>query len=163
MKNYAHVYKNSKKVVNEAKAIDIDKEHRQILEAVKKEFGIVSFAGLNESEKNTYKSMILEYWSPKTGLTDAGIKFINESKMTLSEKSSDDVISAFVKREVKADATNYIYGILSGNTNGQSLANLKADILKATGKKSLSKECVAACKQEIAQILCKHLCSKIKF
>lgn len=61
MKNYATAYKNSKTAVNEARAIDIDKEHRVILEAVKREFGISNFNELSDDDRAMYKSLILEY------------------------------------------------------------------------------------------------------
>jgi hypothetical protein len=61
MRNYASVYRNSKKVVNEAKTIDIDREHKEIVEAVRKEFGVVSFNQLSEAERINCRNMILEY------------------------------------------------------------------------------------------------------
>ena len=55
MKNYATAYKNSKTAVNEARAIDIDKEHRVILEAVKREFGVSNFNELSDDDRAMYK------------------------------------------------------------------------------------------------------------
>jgi len=160
MKNYASVYKNSKKVVNEAKAIDIDKEHGMILEAVKKEYGIHSFSELSEAERTEYKNIILDFWTPTDGLTQAGIDFINESLSLdkFNNETSDATIKRFFQKEVKADATNYIYGILSGNTNGQNANQLTSEIEKAIGRKYAPK----IWKEWIYEVLSKHLQAKIK-
>jgi len=158
MRNYASVYRNSKKVVNEAKTIDIDREHKEIVEAVRKEFGVVSFNQLSEAERINCRNMILEYWNPTSGLTEAGKTFLNESKQVLTDKSSDENIKRYFQREVRADATNYMYGILSGNTNGQSTLHLKTEIEKMIGRKLSPKDV----KEWLYEVLVKHLQSKIK-
>ena len=158
MKNYATAYKNSKSVVNEARAIDIDKEHRVILEAVKREFGVSNFNELSDDDRAMYKSLILEYWTPTGGMTENGRKFLNESRIVLSPESTDDIIKRYFQREVKNDATNYMYGVLSGNTNGQSVANLKAGIEEQIGRRLPSK----TVKEWLYEILYKHLQSRVK-
>lgn len=91
-------------------------------------------------------------------MTENGRKFLNESRIVLSPESTDDVIKRYFQREVKNDATNYMYGVLSGNTNGQSVANLKAGIEEQIGRRLPSK----TVKEWLYEILYKHLQSRVK-
>ena len=114
MRNYNDVYNRSKKFTLDEKRERIDQERSQIVAAVKREFGINDFRSLRLSEQESYKAMIGKMWNVNEGITEYGKKFLNESAAPLTEKSTDEQIEKFFKREVKANVDNVMNCILNG-------------------------------------------------
>lgn len=158
MKSFANVYKASRTEANNIKSMNIDSDRKVIIDTIKSEYGISSFSSISESERTKYKNMLLEYWSPKSGITSAGKDFIAESKQELSPKISDEAVKKIVQKQVRADATNFIYGILSKNTNGQNLSALKAEVEHSIERSISPKDF----KNWVFEVLIKHLQSELK-
>ena len=62
MRKFSEVYNSSKKVVNEQKRAEADKDRIQLLKAIRRTYGISDFNSLSESEKTEYRNLILEMW-----------------------------------------------------------------------------------------------------
>lgn len=128
MRNFSSVYIDNKKKVDENLKIIADKERLDLLKAIKKEYGIKNFEGLSESEKNHYKKMIMEMWSPEAGLNERGKKLVKESKMTLTPSSTPEEIKIYVTKAIKSDIKNLFLSIFSDDENGRQLLEIKKEI-----------------------------------
>lgn len=42
-----------------------------------------------------------QYWSPKTGINEAGVRLLNENMITLSPTSSNDDIKLYIVKQTK--------------------------------------------------------------
>lgn len=156
MKDFSKVYNSSKESVNLEKQNKIDQEHKMILESIKSEYMIDKFSALNDALKESYKSLILEYWNPKTGITKKGLEFLNENKQTLTDKSTDDQIKKYFMRSIKSR----IHEIMNDlNRADITVVNpILKEIKELTGKKIPNKEV----KQWIYEIVCKYIGDIIK-
>lgn len=157
MRSFKDVYVDNKNKVNENLRVVADKERVELLKAIRKEYGVKDFNGLSESEKNQYRNLINEMWSPETGLNERGKQLVNESKMSLSSESTPEQIEKFFVKEVKSDINNYLLWIASDGVNGQSPIKIKKDIESQLGKKVNSD----VLKKALYEILCNYLKTKI--
>ena len=139
MRKFLEVYNTNKDSVNESKRINADKERVALLKAIKREYGVSDFKSLSESEVTTYKKMIHNMWSPETGLNEAGLKFVNESQITLTADSSADDIKKVVKQMFKENIFGYFEGAtgkrFTGNSAPVAPSQVRHEVEKATGKK----------------------------
>jgi hypothetical protein len=135
MRTFSSVYNKSKESVLSVKQERIKQDRKDILRAIKKEDGIKSFSELTEAQQTSYKSLLLEMWSPKDGINKKGIKFLNESKQPLCKESTPEQIKKYFQRELKADLKNFVLAIITKDTTGQTIKYLKKDIEEQTGKK----------------------------
>lgn len=106
MNSYNNAYNKSRR---DAKARDLEVYESQRIElvnAIKKEYGISDFSVLTESEKQAARKLITEMWSPKTGLNKAGEAFINEGSRPLKKTSSLEEIKHNFERSVLALLNN---------------------------------------------------------
>lgn len=156
MRNFSKVYNSSKEISNIEKKNKIEREHLMILEAIKNEYMIDKFGSLNESDKQSYKSLILEMWDPKSGITKKGLDFLNESKLILTDKSTDDQIKKYFIKSVKIR----IHEIMNNLSRADiTIINpLLNEIKEMTGKKVSNKDA----KQWIYEVVCKHIGDIIK-
>ena len=157
MKSFDKVLHSSEKdVINEQqKAFAADKA--RLIASIKHEYGLQDFNSISESDKESYKAMINEMWSPKTGLNEKGLKFINESAAVLTEKSTDEQIEKFAKKEIKACADHIIQSMMMGK-ECKCLVNLKKTVEENTKKKMSNK----VLKQWIYDVICPYVGAKIK-
>jgi len=157
MKSFNSVYNDKKAVaLNESKkAIDGDKA--TLVAKIKKEYGISDFNTLKEAEKTKFRNMINEMWNKETGLTEAGVTFVNEGVAPLKADSSEEEIFNAIKRRVNKDILNIIKDTLVGKKN-DTLTNAKEAIDKELGKKYPAK----SFKTVVAKLAAEYIARSIK-
>jgi hypothetical protein len=157
MKSFENVYNNSKNVaINEQqKAATADKA--RLIAAIKHEYGVKDFNSVREAEKASYKAMLNEMWNASTGLNEKGLAFINESAAVLTEKSTDEQIEKFYKKEVKANV-DVILSCLCSGKESKVLIDIKHKVDEGTKKKLSNK----FAKQWAYDILAKELGNRLK-
>lgn len=157
MKSFENVYNTSKNVAlnEQQKVFAADKA--KLLAAIKHEYGVKDFNSLSEAEKSSYKSMLNEMWNSSTGMTEKGIAFLNESKVVLTEQSTDEQIEKYFKKEFKACVENAVQAMASGKECG-CCKEIKAKV-EADTKKKLSNK---VAKQWMYAVCCDYIGSKIK-
>lgn len=142
MNSYNNAYNNSRR---EAKARDLDVYESQrvdLVNAIKREYGISDFSVLSEGEKQSVRKLITEMWSPKTGLNKDGEAFINEGKRPLNESSSPDKIQKEYQRRVKALLNDkFSSSPLFNSSDAHNLAEIKKEIEEKVGSKLSVKDC----------------------
>lgn len=120
MKNLNDAIQSSKMAVMESKAERVDREHAQVLEVIKAEFGISNFANESQSTKKAIRALVLEMWNPSTGLTPKGARMISEGvTKSLTEDSTPEHVEKYVKTRMKTACRSFVNGIFS-----------KADLIK---------------------------------
>lgn len=128
MKNFNDACQNSKTVVlNEQKSV-AERQHKDIVNAIRKEYGIDCFSKLTESEKKSYHALILEMWDPETGLTKKGIRFINESKSILTPESTDEQIEKYFLKEMLPSIKGVVAGQISMDRVYEISKQVKSDM-----------------------------------
>ena len=157
MKSFENVYNTSKNVaINEQqKAFAADKA--KLIAAIKHEYAVKDFNSLNEAERASYKSMLNEMWNSSTGITDKGVAFLNESKAVLTEKSTDEQIEKFFKKEFKVCVEDFISNAVNGKECG-CCKEIKSKVEEYTKKKLSNK----VAKQWMYSVCCDYIGSKIK-
>lgn len=157
MKSFDSVYNISKKIaINEQQRIATSEKAR-LIAAIKHEYGVKDFNSLKESEKSSYKAMIDEMWNASTGLNEKGIAFINESAAILTEKSTDEQIEKFFKKEIKANVDCAVECLVSGK-ECKCVIDIKKKVEEYTKKKLSNK----VAKQWMFDVLCNYIGSKVK-
>lgn len=157
MKSFKLVYNQQKSTAVAKKRSTIERDHARLVESIKKEFVIDDFSKLNESERESYRAMIDKMWNVNEGLTEAGKLFINESAAPLTEKSTDEQIEKFVKREVKANC-QAICKCLAADKSCEILFNIKKSVEDNT-KRKISNKII---KQWVYELCAKYMADKIK-
>ena len=157
MKSFKNVYKKSKvDIINEQQKL-FNADKARLVAAIKHEYGIADFSSLSESDKASYKALIGKIWSPESGLNQYGVSFINECVATLTDKSTDEQIQKFFKKNVKASIENIINCVVFGK-QCDFLAKLKSTIEGDTKKKLSNKNI----KQWLFDICCDYVGGKVK-
>lgn len=135
MRGFNQVLNESKQEVLSARQSKIDNERVAILEAVKTDYMITSkFKELPVSEQQKLKSVILEYWNPKTGLTSKGLKFLNEGESILTKDSDINDVKHFIEKTVKRDIDEYLKSSYNG-TGKQIVSKLQKEVESMIGKR----------------------------
>ena len=134
MRKFSEVYNSSKKVVNEQKRAEADKDRIQLLKAIRRTYGISDFNSLSESEKTEYRNLILEMWDKTEGLNEKGINFINESEIVLNNETSNPNIMKYAAMEFSNNLSKYINGALGFNGDSLNPTELRNAINQKTGK-----------------------------
>ena len=134
MRKFSEVYNSSKKVVNEQKRAEADKDRIQLLKAIRRTYGISDFNSLSESEKTEYRNLILEMWDKTEGLNEKGINFINESEIVLNNETSNPNFMKYAAMEFSNNLSKYINGALGFNGDSLNPAELRNAINQKTGK-----------------------------
>ena len=158
MKSFSSVYNNSRKEAKEEKQLIIEQEHVKIVNAMKKEFGVNDFGKLSDKEKQSYRSMLNEMWNRETGITEKGIKFLNEAAAPLTKDSTPEQIEKQFKKEIKANLVALFATLNSDTPNFEHAKKAKANIEAQVGHKISSKDC----KTWMYEIMSKYLADKIR-
>lgn len=157
MRNFSEVYNSKLDKINESKRINADKQRLDLLSAIKREYGISSFNTLSESEKNVYTKMIHEMWDSVDGLNEKGLKFVNESEVSLSKESSKQEISKFVKQEFRKNLMAYFEGMtgkrFTGGSNPITPNHVRDEVEKLTGRKFKLDDFKTAFKDALADLV----------
>ena len=157
MKSFDNVLNKEKKVaINEQQKV-FAADKARLVAAIKHEYGVKDFNSVNEAEKESYKAMISEMWNASTGLNEKGIAFIDESAAVLTEKSTDEQIEKYFKKEIKACLENVMECMILGKDCG-CLVDLKKKV-EEDSKRKLSNK---VAKQWIYDVCCNYIGSKIK-
>ncbi len=102
MKSYSQVYNQSKKAVLEQRNAVYEAQKAAIVNVLKENYMITGkMSELDSKTKAEMARRLYEYWSPKTGINDAGVKLLNENMIVLSKDSSTDDIRMFIQKQVK--------------------------------------------------------------
>lgn len=129
MNSYNNAYNNSRR---DAKARDLkvyESQRIELVNAIKREYGISDFSTLSESEKQAARKLITEMWSPKSGLNKAGEAFINEGARSLKKESTEDDIKREFKRRVMLLLNNkFASSPLFNASDAHNLAEIMDDI-----------------------------------
>ena len=161
MKSFNTAYNVSKNNVKEARAALIEQERAELVAAIKKEYGINSFSALNESERKSYRAMVLKMWSKENGMNEKGRQFLAEGVIVLTpEATAEQVIKSFTD---KLRGTNGKAGIVQISNDGKvtvdtsALKDLKAQIKKETKGK------VSGLSDILTKAFNAYITKKIKF
>lgn len=134
MRSYNELQAAYTEKMNEAKRMQADKERLTLLSAIKNVYGISNFNALSESDKCIYRNMINEMWSKETGLNEKGIKFVNESEVSLSNNSGTQEIIKFVEQAFRKNLEDYILAALNKKVTNNKPVNVRNEVAKLTGK-----------------------------
>lgn len=135
MKKFKSVLLESKNEVLEMRKKKVGKEHKLILESVKDEYNVTDFSLLPKDKKQAMKSLILEFWNPKTGITNKGIKFINESVTTLTPDSTGEDIKKYVNALVNKNINTFLQSIQNPEKIKKLIDKVHNSIMDMTKKK----------------------------
>lgn len=100
MNSYNDAYNKSRR---DAKAHDtqvFESQRVDLVNAIKREYGISDFSTLSEGKKQAVRNLITEMWSPKTGLNKKGEEFLQNGNLPLNESSSPARIENAFKKKV---------------------------------------------------------------
>lgn len=157
MKSFDSIYNKEKNVaINEQQKV-FAADKARLVAAIKHEYGVKDFNSVSESEKESYKAMISEMWNASTGLNEKGVAFINESVAVLTEKSTDEQIEKYFKKEIKACLENVMECMILGK-DCDCVIDLKKSVEEGTKKKLSNK----VTKQWIYDVCCAYVASKVK-
>ena len=135
MKKFKSALLESKNEVLEMRKKKVSKEHKLILESVKDEYNVTDFSLLPKDKKQAMKSLILEFWNPKTGITNKGIKFINESVTTLTPDSTGEDIKKYVNALVNKNINTFLQSIQNPEKIKRLIDKVHNSIMDMTKKK----------------------------
>ena len=139
MRNFLEVYNTNKERVDESNRISADKQRVELLKALKREYGIQDFKSLSESEKTTYKRMNNEMWDANNSLNEKGLKFGNESEITLTKESEKEEIIKAIKNMFNENLYGYFEGMtgkrFTGGSNPKMPKVVREVVEKTTGRK----------------------------
>lgn len=157
MKKFNDACQNSKtSVLNEQKNV-AERQHKDIVNAIRKEYGIDCFSKLTESEKKSYHALILEMWNPETGLTKKGIRFINESKSILTSESTDEQMEKYFLKEMYPSIRGVVAGQISMDRVQEVSKQVKRNMEEMHKAKISSKLLKEALWKEIAREVAKTI------
>lgn len=129
MNTFNSAYKNSKQELLEAKKGLVDRQHIQIVEAVKDYYAISSFSELTESEREAYRSLICDMWNPTEGMTEKGRAFLNEERQ-LNDKSTPEMVKKYINDTLKHSAKEFAEGKVSISAVATKMSSIYNNICK---------------------------------
>ena len=118
MRSYSQVYNQSKKKILDEKKALIEQQKVAVVNVLKEEYMITgNVDDLLAEEKKRMASRLSEYWSPKTGLNQNGIRLINENIITLSEHSNKKDVELYIQKCVKKNLVEIVECFRAGKQN----------------------------------------------
>jgi hypothetical protein len=102
--------------------------------------------------------MLNEMWNRETGLTEKGVKFLNEAAAPLTKDSTPEQIEKYFKREIKANLIALFANINSSTPNFEHAAKAKKAVEDQIGHKLSNKDC----KTWMYEVMSKYLADKIR-
>ena len=105
MRTYNQVFNQSKKEVLDQRKAVFDKQKIAVVNVLKENYGIDGkIDDLSKKEKEKMLKRLLEYWNPKTGINEKGVKLIQDSIIVLNENSTADDIRAYIRKRAYRNA-----------------------------------------------------------
>ena len=109
MRTYNQVFNQSKKEVLDQRKAVFDKQKIAVVNVLKENYGIDGkIDDLSKKEKEKMLKRLLEYWNPKTGINEKGVKLIQDSIIVLNENSTADDIRAYIRKRAYRNAQQMI-------------------------------------------------------
>ena len=109
MRTYKEVYNQSKKEVLEQRKAVFEKQKIAVVNVLKENFNISGkIEDLPKDELEQMKRRLLEYWSPKTGINEKGVKLIQENIIVLSAQSTPDDVRAYIRKQAYRNAQQMV-------------------------------------------------------
>jgi sugar-specific transcriptional regulator TrmB len=134
MRSYNELHAAHAEKLNEAKRMQADKERLTLLSAIKNVYGVSNFNALSESDKCVYRNMINEMWNKETGLNEKGVKFVNESEVSLSNNSGTQEVIKYIEQAFRKNLEDYILVALNKKVANNKPVNVRNEVTKLTGK-----------------------------
>lgn len=157
MRSFSTVQENNANRILNEKKVKADSQRVELLSAIKKTYGISNFKTLSESEKSVYRNMINEMWDSVEGLNERGLKFVNESEITLSKESDKQEIIKFVEQEFGKNLMGYFEGMtgkrFTGDSNPITPKRVRDEVEKIKGKKYNPKNFKQIFKEKLAELV----------
>ena len=134
MRNYNLVCKDSNQEVLQQKAAILETQKVAVINALKEMYMITGkISSLPYELQEEMKTRVLEYWSPKTGLTKAGVRLLNEQEIVINKKSSKDDLRLYIEKQVKKHYQTILESYRNQNVTAVVDA-FKEDLLLKTGR-----------------------------
>lgn len=134
MRNYNQVCKDSKQEVLQQKAAILETQKVAVINALKEMYMITGkISSLPYELQEEMKTRVLEYWSPKTGLTKSGVRLLNEREIVINKKSSKDDLRLYIEKQVKKHYQTILESYRNQNVTAVVDA-FKEDLLLKTGR-----------------------------
>lgn len=156
MKSFNTVYKSKHALAESERRSVVDREHAELIAAVKREYGVNNLSSLSESEQTTCRRIISEMWTKENGLNESGKLYIAEGCAPLNENTSPEQIEKRFKREVKINVDE-ICKCLATGADCVVLKKIKSELDTQLGKKVSVKDA----KKWTLDVCSKHLATKI--
>ena len=156
MKSFNTVYKKKHVLAESERRSVIDRQHAELIAAVKREYGVDNLSVLSESEQKTCRRIISEMWTKENGLNESGKLYIAEGCAPLNENTSPEQIEKRFKREVKINIDEICKCLASGS-DCAVLKKIKTEIDNQIGRKISVRDA----KKWTHELCCKHIMSKL--
>ena len=118
MTSYSQVsHPSQQKLLDEKKAL-LEQQKVTVVNVLKEEYMITgNVDDLPAKEKKRMAARLSEYWSPKTGLNQNGVRLINENIITLSEHSNKKDVELYIQKCVKKNLVEIVECFRAGKQN----------------------------------------------
>lgn len=134
MKSFNEALAESKRMTLNAKSNEIEYQKVALLERIKQDWMIDGkLKDLNESRRKEVLNHLLLYWDAKTGINKAGIKYLQEGRMTVNESSTPSEIKLFACNEVKRNIGQFCFAFAQGRGK-EVVKKLQENLRVLTGK-----------------------------
>ena len=118
MRSYSQVYNQSKKKILDEKKALIEQQKVAVVNVLKEESMVTgNVDDLPAEEKKRMAARLAEYWSPKNGLNQNGVRLINESIITLNEHSNKKDVEVYIQKCVKKNLVEIVECFRAGKQN----------------------------------------------
>lgn len=135
MKSFAEVYQASRAEVHEQRAKMYEAQKIALVNVLKENYNI---SGKMEDQSAEVKIQMArklqEFWSPKHGINQNGIDFLNNNKLILTPKSTTADVREYIRKQATKNIVNMTECFRHNCTN-VIVEELQRDIKDMMGKK----------------------------
>lgn len=134
MKNYTEVYQASRAEVHDNRNKMYEAQKVALVNVLKENYNISGkVSDCNMDVKVELARKLQEFWSPKTGINQAGINFLNNNTLILTEKSTTADVREYIRRQTVKNIVDLTECFRCGCTN-VIVEEFNKDIKKMMGK-----------------------------
>ena len=134
MKNYADVYTASRSEVHKKRKNLYESQKIALVNVLKENYNITGMVSEQAPEvKQELARKLQQYWSPKTGINESGIEFLNTHQLVLTKEST----TADVREYIRKMAVKNIVGMTEcfrQNCTNVIVEELNNDIKRMMGR-----------------------------
>lgn len=150
MKSYSQVYNQSKKTVLETRKKMLEEQKISVLNVLKEEYMITGkVSSLPKDKQEMLAKKLCEYWSPKTGLNQDGVRLLTENTVVLTKKSTLDDVKRFIVKRTKRNIVNIVECFRTGMSD--AVVESFNDEFKQTLGKKIQREFIVNTIWEVIQ------------